>query len=245
MALDPILILGDVHRPYHDKKAWALVLKVGRWLRPKHLWLLGDFCDFYAVSAHSKDPRRKRNLEDELVDVHAGLDALDALGATHKIYLAGNHEDRLRRYLQDKAPELFGVVEIPQLLGLPKRHWTYVPYKDYHKVGKVHLAHDVGQAGRYATYKALDAFQHTILTGHSHRLSYLVEGNCVGEHKLSASFGWLGDVGKVDYMHKAGVLKNWALGFGVGWLDTVTGYAYLTPVPIVKYTCCVNGKLFG
>jgi hypothetical protein len=72
----------------------------------------------------------------------------------------------------------------------------------------------------------------------------VVEGNAVGEQKLSAQFGWLGDVTQVDYMHKAKALKNWALGFGVGYYDPSSGYSYLTPVPIVKYTCVVNGKFY-
>jgi hypothetical protein len=45
-------------------------------------------------------------------------------------------------------------------------------------------------------------------------------------------------------MHRASAKKNWALGFGVGYLDPSTGYTYLTPVPIVRGTCMVNGELF-
>jgi hypothetical protein len=135
-------------------------------------------------------------------------------------------------------------VDIPGLLGLRAREWAYVPYKRHTKLGKLHITHDVGSAGRYSTYRALDMYQHSVVTGHAHRLSYVVEGNAVGEYKLSAQFGWLGDVNKVDYMNMASARKNWALGFGVGWLDTDTGIVYLTPVPIVRGTCCVNGVLY-
>lgn len=247
-SLEPVLIFGDAHRPYHDERAWQLMLEVGRALRPKHLISIGDLADFYAVSSHSKNPTRAQQLDEEVEDVKKGLDELGELGAENKIYVSGNHEDRLTRYLQDKAPQLFNTVGIPEVLGLEKRGWTYVGYRDDIEVGKLHFTHDVGVAGRNAAFKALDTYQHSIITGHTHRLQFIVEGNATGEMKLSAQFGWLGDRTKVDYMHRAKVYKDWALGFGVGYFNPWTGIHYLTPVPIIEvdgeYTAVVNGQLF-
>lgn len=164
-----------------------------------------------------------------------------------KVCVTGNC-DRLTRYLQDKAPALFGTVSIPTLFNLKERGWVYTPYKDHTKIGKLRLTHDVGTAGRYAVHKALDTYQHSIVTGHTHRLGYLVEGNAEGEHKLSASFGWLGDASKIDYMARCNVNKNWALGFGFGYTNHTTGIAYLSPVPIIVvddvYSCVVNGQYY-
>jgi predicted phosphodiesterase len=239
-----MLFFSDVHRPFHDKAAWGLMLQVARALKPKHIISNGDFLDCYSISSHSKDPARVGKLKQEIEDGKRGLDDLDALGATNKIFVAGNHSDRLRRYLEEKAPELFGLCDIPGLLGLTKRGWGYVPYKAHTKIGKLFITHDVGSAGRFSTHKALDTYQHSVTTGHSHRLCYVVEGNAVGEYKLSAQFGWMGDINKVDYMNRATARKNWALGFGVGYLDPDTGIVYLTPVPIVRGTCVVNGVLY-
>lgn len=244
MALTKLLIVPDTHRPYHDKRAWALMLKAARAFKPHTIVTIGDLLDFYSVSSHSKDPDRAMRLHAELEDGNRALDELDALGAKDKRYVAGNHEDRLHRYLQDKAPELFDTVSVPSLLRLKERGWSYVPYKADTRLGKAYFTHDVGVAGRNSTFKALDTYQHTVVTGHSHRLQYVVEGNAVGEYKLSAQFGWLGDANKVDYMHRVNVNKNWALGFGVGYLDSASGIVYLTPVPIVKYTCVLEGVLF-
>lgn len=246
--LESMLVVADAHRPYHDQKAWDLMLQVGRFLKPHHVVVNGDMADFYSVSSHSKDPARSTRLEDELADVNHGLDELDRLRAANYLFIGGNHEDRLTRYLQDRAPELYGVVDIPALFKLNARGWSYTPYKQEARLGKLYITHDVGTAGRYAAYKALDTYQHSVLTGHTHRLSYVVEGNAVGEYKLSAQFGWLGDAEKVDYMHRVLVKKNWALGFGVGYLNPETGVAYMVPVPIIvidgTYTCVVHGKYF-
>lgn len=224
------------------------MLAVAKDLKPYHLTVIGDFADFYALSSHSKNPHRRMELKQEIADVNVGLDELDALKCTQKTFIGGNHEDRLQRYLQDKAPEFFDVTDLSKILRLKKRGWEYVPYKKYNKVGKVYQTHDVGVAGRYSTFKALDTFEHSVITGHSHRLQYIVEGNAVGESKLSAQFGWLGDSDAIDYMQTVNVNKNWALGFGVGYIDHATGLAYLTPVPIIRknniYSCCVNGKIY-
>jgi hypothetical protein len=37
--------------------------------------------------------------------------------------------------------------------------------------------------------------------------------------------------------------RDWALGFGVGYVRD-NGFVYLQPVPIVENSCCVEGKLF-
>lgn len=242
--LDPILIVPDVHAPYHDTRAWDLLMQVGRYLRPKYLVTIGDLADFYAVSSHSKDPARALKLDEEIAVVNTLLDDLDSLRAEKKVFIEGNHSDRLLRYLRDKAPELFKIISIPALFRLKERNWEHVAYKRHTKIGKLYLTHDIGSAGRNAIFRCLEAFEHSNVTGHTHRLAYVVEGNVAGERKVAAQFGWLGDINEIDYMSSAKARKDWALGFGIGYIHPKTGVAYLVPVPIVDYTCMVNGRLF-
>lgn len=244
MSLQRLLLVPDTHAPYHDKRAWALMIRAATDFKPDLLVCIGDFIDCYSVSSHSKSPTRARRLPEEIASALALLDQLDGLEASRKIYVEGNHEDRLRRYINDEAPELFGLIDIPRLLRLPSRGWEFVRYRDDVRIGKVYFTHDVGTSGRYATYKALDTYQHSVVIGHLHRIQYAVEGNAVGEFKLAAQFGWLGDRSKIDYMQKARVHKETALGFGIGYVDPKSGYVYLVPVPIVNYTCCVEGELY-
>lgn len=244
MSLERHLYIPDTHRPYHDKRAWALMLSVAKVFKPHTIISIGDFGDFYSVSGHSKDPQRDRRLRWEVQSVRAGLDDLDGLGARRKIFIEGNHEDRLRRYLQDKAPELFDVVNVPELLRLKERGWEFVPYKDHIRVGKVYFTHDVGSTGRYAAFRALDMYRHGVVTGHTHKMSYVVEGNLAGEQQLSVILGWLGDSKQIDYLQRGKAIRDCALGFGIGHLDTVSGLLYIQPIPLVKYTCLVDGKLY-
>ena len=242
---ETVLIVPDTHRPFHDVKAWALFMRCARQLQPKHLVIIGDFADCYAVNEHAKDPDMVSIFQEEIDDVMNGLDQLDALGARHKYYIEGNHEDRIARYVS-KHPELKGVLTTQRLFKLTERGWHFTPYKQHTNIGKVWFTHDVGVASRTAIFRSLDLYQHSVVTGHTHRLMYVVEGTALGnEPKVAASFGWLGDVERIDYMHRAKARASWALGFGVGTYNPKTGFMYLTPVPILPdYSCCINGTVY-
>jgi predicted phosphodiesterase len=242
-TVERVLLVPDVHRPYHDRTAWQVMLQAARVWRPDVLVVMGDFADFYAVSSHSKNPNRRRMLEDEVADVNTGLDELDALGARRRYYVSGNHEDRLERYLMDRAPELFNMVRIKDLFRLRERGWTFIPYKRHLKVGRLHVTHDTGRAGRYAHYQGQADFGGANLAiGHTHRLGYMVEGSAQGEPHVAAQFGWLGDFAQVDYMHRVRAMRDWAHGFGVGLMEP-SGNIHLQPVPIVGHSCVVGGQL--
>lgn len=242
-SLKKVLIVSDAHHPYVDKKAWELLLTVAKDLKPDTVVTMGDFADFYAVSDHSKDASRLDRFEDEIESVNKALSQLDDLRAKEKIFIAGNHCDRLQRYLNNRAPELHSLVSVPQLFNLRKRGWRYIPYKQSVSLGKLNLTHDTGSSGRNAVFQALSTFQHNVVIGHVHRVQMCVEGNAVGTAHVGATFGWLGDKDAVDYMHRVKVNRDWAHGFGVAYIES-NGNVHIQPIVIVDYKCVVNGKLY-
>jgi len=245
MSLERIFICPDVHVPYHDKRAWALVMKVmGKW-KPHHVVLKGDFMDMYKISDHVKDPARFLTIDDEIAITIGCLKQVKALGAKNNVYVFGNHEDRLRRELFKKMPELYNHVKLEKMLKLDELGFKYIMYKEDYKIGKQYVTHDTGTAGKNAANTSLDTYQDNIWTGHTHRMKYTIENDREGEEHISASFGWLGDVSKIDYMVKVKCIRYWNLGFGVAYLDTATQNVYSVPVPIIGYTCVVEGKLYS
>lgn len=243
--LEKILLIPDTHVPYHDKKAFDLVLKVGKEVKPEYVIVGGDFIDNYSVSSHDKNPNRALKLKEEVDETIKELKRIKGIGAKNNVFLGGNHEDRLERYLAQKAPELYNIISTPKILELDNIGFKYVPYKQIYKIGKLGVTHDLGKAGRTAHLKALDDYQNNIVIFHTHRLGYAIEGDVEGNKHVGAMLGWLGDVEAVDYKHKAMAKKEWALGFGIGYLDTKTNFVYLAPIPIVDYTCVVEGKLIS
>lgn len=237
-----LLIVPDLHAPFHDEEAYSLMLRAASLFRPEIIVVLGDFADFYSVSSHDKSPSRKLLLEEELQTVGNCLDRLDQLGAERKVFCEGNHEWRLERYLSQKAPELFGLVSFADLLKLDSRGWQVVAYKHYAKIGKLHVTHDVGQTGAYTVHRTMHMMQANIVVGHAHRMQYMVSRSLLGDAHVAMCPGWLGDFREISYMHAAR-LKDWSHGFAVGWLEA-NGNVHLQPVPIVKGACVVAGEKF-
>lgn len=242
--LETGIIIGDLHVPYEDARAVKLVLEIAKDLKVDHFIINGDFFDMYSVSRHSKDPRRAFNLKNEIDDGKALLNKIKKIGARNNVFLGGNHEDRLERYLRDRAPELYEIISIPKILELDRLGFKYIPYKNHYQIGKLFVTHDVGVSGKYAVWRALDAFQHNIVTGHTHRFAHIVEGDARGVRHTAASLGHLCNLNHVDYMHKIKATRDWSPGFGIFWLDPKTRYTYLAPIPIVEYSCVIGGKLY-
>ncbi len=237
-----ILLVPDAHHPYHDRRAWATMLAAGRAFKPDWIVILGDFGDFYCISDHRRDPRRNALLRREVQGILRGLDDLDALGARRKDYILGNHEDRLERYLIDRAPELFDVVNVPDLLELGRRGWNVIPYRDHLQVGKAYFTHDVGSAGRRAHEGAADAYQANAGIGHTHRAAITYVGNQRGSAHFGAMFGWLGDARKAEYLHRAKRARDWCHAFGLAYLEP-QGRIHVQLVPIIAGTALVEGQV--
>ncbi len=241
-GLRRILFVPDTHRPYHDRQAWAVMVRAARAFKPHIIVVLGDFADFYSVSSHDRDPRRVSLLEQEICDVCDGLDELESLGAERLIYCEGNHEWRLARYLMKKAPELFGLVEVDQLLGLERRGWEWIPYRRSIQVGKIWCTHDLGKAGKYAAMQAITDAGASVVIGHLHRMCTFYAGSVFGEHRVAACFGWLGSEEACDYRHRIRALREYRHGFGVGYMEP-DGTVHLQAVPIIHGRCVVGGTL--
>lgn len=220
------------------------MLRVAMSLKPKHVVILGDFADGETLSAHPATKPGEVSFEQEVAGVQACLDQLDALGATNKVYISGNHEFRLDRYLMERAPAMFYSIQWQNILKLYDRGWDWIPYRKSVKIGKLHLTHDVGTAGINAHRAASKAFGGSAVIGHTHRASLEITGRFDGSPYLSAMFGWLGDAEKAaSYMHEANA-SAWVHGFGVGYMQPDTGVVHVQIVPIVNGCCVVNGKLF-
>lgn len=240
--LERLFIFPDAHVPYHDKKALALAHKARMSFRPDHTVILGDFADFYAVSSHSKDAHRPGRLKEEVEAVNAQLDIIDR-HKDKRYFIAGNHEHRLIRYLNDKAPELYGMISIPGLFLLKERGWQFKAYGDYLKIGHLALTHDEGSAGAMANRAALSTFGGNVVIGHCHSAAVTYLGTTSGKTHVGASFGWLGDAREINYMSRVKAAR-WTHGFGIGYIEA-NGVVHLQAVPIIGGRCVVEGRVIS
>lgn len=236
-----ILVCPDVHMPYHDARAWRLFLKALHQVKPDQLVIIGDFVDCYSISSHRKNPRRKSLLSNEIDAACMGLDALQDVMGHKVVFCEGNHEERLERYLCDRAPELYGMVDIRSLLT-KDRGWRWVPYGDWITIGKVSFSHDVGRAGMHALRQSLVDFGDNIVIGHTHAGGTTYMGTTSGRRLVALNVGWLGDYSAINYTHKARAQRMWQHGFGLIDQDG-RGRSWCQFIPIVDGQCMIDGKV--
>jgi predicted phosphodiesterase len=235
-----ILVLPDLHAPYHDKKAYELFIKAARIIKPDTLVVIGDFADFYAVSSHLKDPTRP-GFSREVKEVRRQLEALRGIG-TRRLFLAGNHENRLDRYLQSRAPELYGTLTVPEILGLEEEGFEYHPYQEVITIGKVSFVHDLGFSGVNGTRQTLAAYPGNIVYGHTHRFNCYTKGDLKRNTYTAWNVGWLGDSHKIDYLPAVKVKQDWVKGFLLVYLED-NGTPHFSPMKITNNKVLLEGKL--
>lgn len=231
-----IMVLGDIHAPYEDKAALRLAHKcVDAW-KPQIIISIGDLIDCYSISDYPKTPRRFANLKSEVTSAAAVVRSFQQ--KCDEFHLTeGNHEWRLQKYLATRAPELFGLVDMRELLGLQKRY--YHPYRTELKLGKCYFTHEVGFCGAGAAARSLAAFGGNLVFGHSHRAEVTYDRNLRGESHFCMNVGWLGDPRMVDYAHRSR-MRNWQHGVGLVTQNQL-GESWCEFVPFVRGKCVIEG----
>lgn len=215
------VIIPDTHVPYHHVRALASWLSFAEHYQEQMLGLilLGDFADFYAVNSHGLHPTLTHLLVDEINQVNDVLSLIDAtLPNTPKVYIEGNHEYRLERYLCNKAPALFGVTQWDLLFKLNQRpNWLAVPYgptQHYKPKGlDVYIRHEPYSMG--SAKASLSNSCCNLIYGHIHRREYFSVAKPCGERIFNASPGWLGDIRQKDVYSYLKKPPQWDLGFAL------------------------------
>lgn len=241
------LIIPDCHIPYEDKQAYQLMLDVAKDLDPDEIVILGDYADFYGINAHGKDPGIYEKLTDEIFAVQDRLKELKALfPRAKKVFIEGNHCYRLARYIQSKAPDLYGVVDVRSILELDLYGFEFVPYGPNQKYqilnSSLYARHEPLAGGTHVAHNTVVKAMHSVIFGHTHRIqeSQIVAIN--GENFRGISSGWLGDCAHPVFNY----VKNhhqWALGFSVVTvLDDNTWFNQL--IHIIDYKCIFDGFVY-
>ncbi len=131
-----LLVASDIHDECCDP-FWRRVFidTVGR-VRPDTVILGGDVFDLAEFGRYSVDPR-EWNVVSKIEWVHSFLHEIrEAAPDTEIVFIEGNHEHRLLRYLTDNAPALKALLSdlhgwtVPKLLGLDKFEVRYVARAD-------------------------------------------------------------------------------------------------------------------
>lgn len=188
------LILGDTHAPFHDAQALRAAVKAGRDVDAKVVLLNGDIMDMRGVSPFFREP------DEQAVggEIEAGRKLLAWLRwhfpDARIVMREGNHEFRLRRFIAEKAKELFGLpgTTLPELLKLADLGIEWVQDKRLIRLNKLNTlhGHELSKGGgvnpaRYAFLKATD----TLLVNHWHQTSNHTQRTLGGKQISTWSLG--------------------------------------------------------
>lgn len=184
------LVLSDLHIPFHDEVALEAALAYGDSFGPDAVLLNGDVADFYQLSRFDKDPTVPK-VKHELACLRQFFGHLRARYPRARIvYKLGNHDERLEKYLQLRAPELFEVDEIKfawhLAAGLPANEVTVVGEQRRIMLGKLTVlhGHEKGRGISSPVNPARGSFLRMLinsLEGHGHRTSEHNERRANGE----------------------------------------------------------------
>lgn len=176
-ATGDVGVLCDPHLPYHDKATIERWADECRRRAVKAVLLNGDVLDCYQLSKHYKEPNKGR-FRDE---VDCGKQFFAWLRSRFPnariVYKEGNHDERLRTYLAERAPALFEIEELDlrTILGLDALGVEWVDRKRVVKAGKLSVVHGHEFKGSGGVMPARWLFLRTgstAMCGHFHQSSY-------------------------------------------------------------------------
>lgn len=209
--------------------------------------LLGDFADFYNVSSHGKDAGIRETLRFEINDVQKRLKDLSLFfPKANKIYIVGNHEWRLHRYINSNCPDLYGIVDLELILNCADNKFKLIPYgpNQFHKVlnSKLLARHEPIAGGIHCAHGTVAKALHSVIFGHTHRIQESQIVSIDGKNLRGISCGWLGDPKHEVFSY----LKNhhqWASGFSI--VRTIPDGTWFNElIHIINGKCFSNGKFY-
>jgi predicted phosphodiesterase len=200
-GVSKVAILSDIHVPYHTPEAIECAVKRAKKQDVDGIILNGDTIDCHSLSQFIRDPRA-RSFKEERQTTNELLEYLrQEFPNARIVWRDGNHEDRFKTYMMQKAPEVYDerFFSIDRLLNFDDLGIEYVTDKRIVMLGGLAVMHGheffkgfappVNPA-RGAYLKA----KQSVIVGHHHRTSEHTETALDGTMTTTWSVGCLSDL---------------------------------------------------
>lgn len=206
-----IVILGDLHFPYHNEKALTEVLYQVKHIKPTHVVQIGDLYDQYCFSRFT---RKNLDLpEQELTEARDQGRALwrRLVQPGRKcVQLLGNHDIRLIKRVAEKLPEAQeiikrSVMELYQFKGVK----TIEDDRTISQIGNVAFHHGyLSRLGDHMRYLGK-----SVVVGHSHVGGVVFEQRD-GRTLWELNAGYLADETAEPLRYRPTTTSKWTVGYG-------------------------------
>lgn len=253
-------MVGDLQIPYEDKRAVALWLKVMKAWKPNAIDIVGDVDDQLEYSTFSDGTTdeffaRLKKEEDPspLHLIKKNADGAKQFYATVRkqhpeadIHVSlGNHDIRIFKYVDRKAPDYNALVTPNALWGLDDHRMTWRMYheKPLMRFGGVHVHHgDTVTTTGLSVRNDIENYDISLIRGHDHRGGLVTKTYPLSGRTLQGlGTGHMCDPSQYGLQYT--INPSWEQGFGIG--HVVGDFAHLQFIPITPdYTCVVDGRIF-
>ena len=235
-----ILMISDLHLPYHSTTAVELALQYGIDNNVNTIFINGDLLDFHNESRFETDPK-KRSTREEFEACKQFFEYVRYLFPKVRIYwLKGNHDKRYEHWLMTKAPQLFGdsYYLLEERLSLNNYGVTLIDDAYLVKIGKLSVTHGhLLLRGVFAPVNAARGVfmraKESCIIGHVHKVSEHQETDIDGKVMVTYSTGCLCEI----YPDYAPMSNNYMHGFAHIRVEP-TGEYYVQNKKII------NGKIY-
>lgn len=254
-----VLVIPDVHVPYHDRKAWSVALSIAREWNPHRVVVIGDFMDTEAVSRHPKTQPDVIRLAEEYHEANLRLDELQNVTPDASwLYIEGNHENRVAKWCNEfgTMDGLFDVAASLYMVARDDYHrnastlrgmeWIPLSRQPFVIDGVAYL-HGVFENMHHASFHAGQLAPTLgvpeVVYGHMHALQSATSPALPGRPGYRATCcGFLGDATqRVFRAYVKGKPKPWDVGLLLQ--EVGGGLATNTPVRIVDGRALFGGRV--
>lgn len=212
-----ILVISDLHLPYHNAKAVEIALTHGIEEGCDTILILGDLMDCYQLSRWTRDPSQC-SIAHEIEIVKAFFNYLRERFPTARIiWKEGNHEERWIHFFYQNAPQLAGLdtMSLYHAVGVKEHKIEVVDEKRCLDVSGLLLYHGhelptgLAPAVNPARGLFLRLFENS-MCGHFHRSSNHVEKSAKNDLVSCWSIGCL-----CDLSPEFATINKWNHGFAI------------------------------
>jgi hypothetical protein len=230
--------LPDSHGHLIDHEAAEAALAFVRYYKPVRVYLLGDHVDFTGLSRFVSSPDERFSVRDDITACQSFLAKVrESAPKAAIMYLKGNHEARLKKYLWSKAAELEGIagLDVPSFLQLSEYgiEWEESGHHEATEALLVKHGNFVRVRSGYTATAELERSGISGISGHTHRLAQVHKRNRLGMHTWIES----GCLCKYDPPYMEGQTSDWQHGLSYGAINLKGNGFSACVAPII------NGKV--
>lgn len=192
-----ILVLSDLHCPYHDVKAISEAIHWGQEWGVDTVILLGDIMDFHRISRYPSDPETLSFAREIEIGNQMLFGIRESFRDAEIHYIQGNHEVRLDAYIQKNASEFADLpdLRLERLLDLYAQEINWVADGFIHcgDMSFIHGHEMRGIGGVNPSRKLFNKMKKSAICGHLHRPESFYTRDGAGKLLQCHVVGHLGD----------------------------------------------------